>query len=233
MVHHDHRQYESHYYQPGFLFIPFGIYKEKDVVRSKRDFIPKGVEFILKRIKTIATETNSITLESGEILAYDILIIATGTKIAPSETAGVDEGWYKDIFDFYTLEGSKALYERLKTWQGGKLVVHITELPIKCPVAPLEFSFLADSWLRKKGLREKTEIIYVTPLSGAFTKPTSSKALGYLLEEKGIKLVTDFGVMQVDAQKKKLISYDEIEVDYDLLVTIPTNMGDRLIEESG
>jgi len=226
-------EYESHYYQPGFLFIPFGIYKEKDVVRSKRDFIPKGVEFILKRIKTIATETNSITLESGEILAYDILIIATGTKIAPSETAGVDEGWYKDIFDFYTLEGSKALYERLKTWQGGKLVVHITELPIKCPVAPLEFSFLADSWLRKKGLREKTEIIYVTPLSGAFTKPTSSKALGYLLEEKGIKLVTDFGVMQVDAQKKKLISYDEIEVDYDLLVTIPTNMGDRLIEESG
>ena len=92
------------------------------------------------------------------------------------ETEGMlGSGWQKDVFDFYTFEGSRNLRDKLRTWKGGKLVVHITEMPIKCPVAPLEFSFLADSYFKKKGMRDKVEITYVTPLSGAFTKPTATK----------------------------------------------------------
>jgi len=227
-------QYKTHYYQPGFLFLPFDIYNTKQVKKKGKKFIPKGVNYLLEKIERIVPEENKVSLESGKNLNYDILIVATGTKIAPDETEGMNGSeWYKSIFDFYTFEGAKALRNKLRKWEGGKLVVHITEMPIKCPVAPLEFAFLADSFFKHKGMRDKVEITFVTPLDGAFTKPKATQALHYLLEEKNIKEITNFNIERVDYENNKLIDYAETEVEYDLLVTVPTNMGDALIERSG
>ena len=226
-------QFKTHYYQPGFLFLPFDIYDEDQVKKVGKKFIPKDVKYIQKKIEKIIPEENKVELE-GETLKYDVLIIATGCKIAPEETNGlIGPLWKKDIFDFYTYEGSLALREKLRNWQGGKLLVHITEMPIKCPVAPLEFSFLADSYFRDKGMRDKVEISYVTPLSGAFTKPTCTTALNYLLQEKGIKIETDFAIEHVDNDTKEIVDYEGRRIPFDLLVTIPTNMGDEVIEKSG
>ena len=226
-------QYKTHYYQPGFLFLPFDIYKSKDVIKKGKKFIPKGVRYVNQKIEEIQADKNQVKLEH-ENLDYDILIIATGTKIAPEEIEGMkDKLWHKDIFDFYTYEGAKALRNKLRKWEGGKLVVHITEMPIKCPVAPLEFAFLADSYFTNKGMRDKVEIEFVTPLDGAFTKPKATQALHYLLEEKGIKEVTDFNIERIDNENKKMIDYSGKEVDFDLLVTVPTNLGDAVIERSG
>jgi sulfide:quinone oxidoreductase len=227
-------QYPKHYYQPGFLFMPFGIYSEKDVIKPKRKFIPGGVRYIEAKIDRIDAENNRILFESGEHIDYDVLIIATGVKTAPDQTEGMlGDDWRKRVFDFYTFEGASALREALRSWNGGKLIVHISEMPIKCPVAPLEFAFLADWWLTKRGLRKKSEIVYVTPLDGAFTKPIASKVLGHLLEKKRINVVSDFNIARVDNEQHKIVSWDEKEVGYDLLVTVPTNMGDAAIERSG
>jgi sulfide:quinone oxidoreductase len=227
-------QYKTHYYQPGFLFLPFDIYTTKQVKKEGAKFIPAEVNYIQEKIELIVPEANEVKLANKESLSYDILIIATGTKIAPQETEGMlGKEWHKSIFDFYTYEGSLALRNKLREWKGGKLVVHITEMPIKCPVAPLEFAFLADSYFKEKGMRDKVDITYVTPLDGAFTKPKATKALHHLLKEKGIKEVTSFNIERVDAENKKIIDYADTEVEYDLLVTIPTNMGDELIERSG
>jgi sulfide:quinone oxidoreductase len=216
-------QYKTHYYQPGFLFLPFDIYTSKQVKKNGKKFIPKEVNYIQEKIEKIIPDKNEILLESNKKLDYDLLIIATGTKIAPEETEGMaGPMWHKNIFDFYTYEGAKALRDKFREWEGGKLVIHITEMPIKCPVAPLEFAFLADSYFKNSGIRDKVDITFVTPLDGAFTKPKATQALHYLLEEKGIKEVTDFNIERVD-----------YENDYDLLVTVPTNMGDSLIERSG
>ena len=226
-------QYKTHYYQPGFLFLPFDTYTEDQVKKPGKKFIPKGVNYIQKKIEKIVAEENKVELED-ETLDYDLLIIATGSKIAPEETEGLTgPHWKKDIFDFYTYEGSLALRNKLREWEGGKLVVHITEMPIKCPVAPLEFAFLADSYFRKKGMRDKVEITYVTPLTGAFTKPTCSTALAYLLKEKGIKMEADFAIMEVDNDTKEIVDYEDRRIPFDLLVTVPTNMGDEVIERSG
>ena len=223
-----------HYYQPGFLFIPFDLYSEKDVVKPKRRFLPDDVDYVEEAIDRIDAAGNKVFLSSGASLDYDILIIATGARTAPDQTEGMLGGdWRKRVFDFYTFEGAVALREKLRDWKGGKLVVHICEMPIKCPVAPLEFAFLMDWWLSERGLREKTELIYVTPLSGAFTKPIASQTLAHLLKEKGIKLVTDFSIGQVDNEKHRIVSWDNKEVEYDLLVTVPTNTGDAVIARSG
>ena len=226
-------QYKTHYYQPGFLFLPFDIYTEDQVKKVGKDFIPKGVGYIQEEIEIIKPEENIVKLKTQE-LSYDILIIATGSKIAPDEVDGMaGDLWRKEVFDFYTYEGALALRNKLREWKGGKLVVHLTEMPIKCPVAPLEFAFLADSYFKKKGMRDKVDITYVTPLSGAFTKPKSTEKLGYLLKEKSITIETDFAIERVDNEKKEIVDYADRAIPFDLLVTVPTNMGDEVIERSG
>lgn len=224
---------EKHYYQPGYLFLPFDIYEPEDIVKPIRDFIPHGVNLLIEKIDRIVPQEQYVQMGNGDRLRYDILIIATGTKIAPEETEGMrGEEWKKSVFDFYTFDGSLDLRNKLRDWQGGKLVVHITEMPIKCPVAPLEFAFLADSYFKNKHIRDKVEITYVTPLSGAFTKPKATTALQHLLDEKNIHVETDFAIERVDNENKKIIDYGGREISFDLLVTVPTNKGDDLIARS-
>ncbi len=226
-------QFKTHYYQPGFLFVPFGMYKEKDVVKPKGDFFPAGTKVIYSEINQIDPEKNKVILKEGVALNYDFLIIATGTKTAPEETPGLKSSeWYNSIFDFYTIEGALSLANFFKTWQGGHLVINIADLPYKCPVAPLEFAFFADAFFAERGLRDKVKISYVTPLSGAFTKPRASKMLGSLLDDKNINVIPDFYMERVDNENKKIISYDDIEVPFDCLISIPVNMGDKVIERS-
>lgn len=222
-----------HYYQPGFLFIPFGIYQPAEVVRKKKDFFSHGIEFLISEVQEIKSGENKVVLKEGGTISYDILIIATGAQVVPEETEGLKGSlWYKDIFDFYTLEGATHLAKKFETWDGGRLVVNLAETIIKCPVAPLEFLFLADAYFEKKGIRDKVEITYVTPLSGAFTKPKATKMLSGLLQEKRINVVPDFYVQRVDNETKTLISYDEKQVPFDLLVSIPVNKGADVIQNS-
>ncbi|MFH1009104.1 MAG: FAD/NAD(P)-binding oxidoreductase [Candidatus Latescibacterota bacterium] len=227
-------QHEQHYYQPGFLFVPFDIYSRKDVVKPKRDFLPKGVAVVMSKIDRVEPDRNRVILEHNNVLAYDYLLIATGAKLTFEETEGLTgELWRKKIFDFYTIEGAFALCEFLKHWEGGKLVVNIAEMPIKCPVAPLEFIFLADWFFTERGIREKVDLHYVTPLPGAFTKPRATEMLGDMLDRKNIRLTADYSISSIDNEKQKIVSYDEKEIDFDLLVTVPTNVGDPYIERSG
>lgn len=223
-----------HYYQPGFLFIPFGLYQPEDVVRPRTDFLPKGVTFIQQEVDRIDGNHDHVILSNGQTLHYEVLVVATGAEVVPEETEGMKaELWYKDIFDFYTFEGSTQLAKKLQNWQGGNLVINLAETLIKCPVAPLEFTFLADAFFEDKGIRDKVNITYVTPLSGAFTKPKATAMLSTLLDEKKIKVVPDFYLARVDNERKVLVSYDEQEVPFDLLVTVPVNKGSKMVERSG
>lgn len=227
-------QHKTHYYQPGFLFIPFGIYNKHDVIKPKTDFFPAGINVVFEEIDKIEPNLNVVKLKDGKNLSYDILIIATGTQTAPEETPGLKgKLWYKEIFDFYTIEGAVALANYFKRWEGGKLVMNIAELPFKCPVAPLEFVFLADSYFCDIGIRDKVDITYVTPLPGAFTKPRATKMLGELLQEKGITVIPDFYLEKVDNENKKIVSYDGQEVPFDVLTIVPVNKGSDMIERSG
>lgn len=226
---------ETHYYQPGFLFIPFGIYKPEDVVKPKKRFLPPNAELIISDIELIQPELNKVTLSNKQTIDYHQLVIATGSYIRPDEIDGMLDGggWKNNIFDFYTPNGSYDLSQYFKRWEGGRLVLNVAEMPIKCPVAPLEFLFLADAYFTKKGMRNKVDLVYATPLSDAFTKPVASKNLKSLLDKKGIHVEPNFNIAAVDAGKNQISSWDERTIDYDLLVAIPTNMGARVIEKSG
>jgi len=227
-------QEPGHLYQPGFLFIPFGTYEPDDVVKPKKDFIPKGVDYVDGSVDLVEPGTNLVRLEDGTEIEYDFLVIATGTHPRLDQTPGLESDEYgKTIHDFFSLEGATALAEALDRFEGGKLVVNLIELPIKCPVAPLEFAFLAESYFRERGLRDQVEMTFVTPLDSAFTKPVAARQLGSMLEERKIALEPDFYLERVDPEAKMLVSYDEREVPYDLLVTVPVNMGADFVARSG
>jgi sulfide:quinone oxidoreductase len=227
-------QARDHHYQPGYLFMPFGEYSAEDIVKPKARFIPEGVEMVYGEIDRVAADDNAVFLADGKELRYDQLVIATGTTPRPEETPGMaEEGWRDSVHEFYTLEGAQALAEKLTSWEGGRLVVHITEMPIKCPVAPLEFTFLADAYFTEKGMRDQVELVYVTPLDGAFTKPVASKYLGSMLDERKVNLETDFMIERVDNDLNAIVSFDEREIPYDLLVTVPLHMGADFVGRSG
>ena len=219
-------QDDAHVYQPGLLFVPFGLTHPEDIVRSRRRQLHSGIDYRQDAVDHVDVEGQLVHLADGSTLHYDVLVVATGAVLTPEETPGLDgPGWMDKVFTFYTPEGSAALEGALASFREGRLVVNVVDLPIKCPVAPLEFCFLADWYFRERGVRDAVQLTYATPLDGAFTKPVASARLGDLLEEKGIELVTEFNTGEVDGEGGRLVGYDEREVPFDLAVVIPLHSG--------
>ena len=226
-------QDEQHIYQPGLLFIPFGIYQPDEIVKPRSHQLHRGIDYIQSVIKRVIPKDNTVELANGSSQNYDVLIVATGTRLLVEETEGLGgAGWLETMFDFYTLEGSTALREALEKFEQGTLVINIVDMPIKCPVAPLEFAFLADWYFHQRGIRDKVDIKFVTPLDGAFTRPVASKALNGMLEAKGVELITEFSTGEVNGKKGCLTSFDERTVEFDLLVSIPVHGGAAFVDQS-
>lgn len=226
-------QDNRHVYQPGLLFLPFGDYTPGQITKTRWAQVSEQVALVQAGIDRVEPDRDVVFLEDGTTLQYDVLILATGTRLAPEETEGMlGDGWRTRVFDFYTLEGATALRDALGRFSGGRLAINVVDMPIKCPVAPLEFAFLADAYFTGRGIRDKVDITYVTPLDQAFTKPTSARTLTHLLTEKGISLVTEFATGTVDGAAGRIVSYDERVVEFDLLVTVPLHVGQDYVGRS-
>lgn len=224
----------EHLYQPGLLFLPFGARDEAKMLKPREKTLAPNVHWLESKVEGIDVESKRIDLADGKRQSFDRLVIATGSRIVPEETEGLlGPHWGESVHDFYTLAGAQKLRDALASFERGRLVVNIVEMPIKCPVAPLEFLFLADDYFKKRGVRDQIDLVYATPLDGAFTKPAASRVLSYLLEEKGISVETEFNAGSVDGDGRILRSWDEREIPYDLLVSVPTHMGAEMVETSG
>jgi sulfide:quinone oxidoreductase len=226
-------QDDRHVYQPGLLFVPFGLTHVEDIVRPRQRQLRGGIDFIQQGIDHVEIDTSMVQLDDDTTLAYDLLVVATGATLVPEETEGLTgPGWMDKVFTFYSPEGAAALEAALATFDGGRMVVNVVDMPIKCPVAPLEFCFLADWYFHERGIRDRVQLTYVTPLDGAFTKPVASEHLGGMLAERGIELVAEFNTGEVDGAGGRLISYDAREVPFDLAVVVPLHGGAAYVGRS-
>lgn len=224
---------DRHVYQPGLLFVPFGLARVEDIVRPRRRQLHRDIHFHESEVEQVVLEENRVELADGTRLPYDVLIVATGVTLQPEETEGLTgDGWRERMFTFYDVPGAAQLAEALERFDGGRIVVNVVDMPIKCPVAPLEFAFLADAYFRERGIRKDVELTYVTPLDAAFTKPVAAERLAGLLEEKGVELVTEFAVGAVDGARGRIVSWDEREEPFDLLVTVPLHAGASYVGRS-
>lgn len=224
---------DRHVYQPGLLFVPFGLADPDEIVRPRRRQLRKDVTFHEQEIDSVSLADQRVHLGDGSSLPYDVLVVASGSRLLPEETEGMlGTGWNESVFTFYDLDGAAKLRETLECFDGGRLLVDLVDMPTKCPVAPLEFAFLADWYLRERGVRDRTELVYATSLDGAFTKPIASEHLSGLLADKGVQVVTEFNAGEVDGEHGRLVAYDGSALEFDLLVTIPLHGGAAYVERS-
>jgi sulfide:quinone oxidoreductase len=224
---------DEHVYQPGLLFVPFGKADPGNLIRPRHRQLRSGVIFKQAAVDRVDLDANEVLLAGGDRVSYDVLVIATGARLIPEETDGLaGPGWMEKVFTFYNLDGAVALRRALAGFDGGRLAVAVMDMPIKCPVAPLEFCFLADAYFRERGIRDKVELTYATPLDGAFTKPVASQELSGLLKDKGVSLVTEFNTGEVDGAGGRLVSFDGREVPFDLAVVVPLHGGQEYVTRS-
>ncbi len=222
-----------HIYQPGLLFVPFGLAEPDHLIRPRDRQLHHGIEYMDAVVESVDIAGSRVHFSGGRTAEYDVLVIATGAVLMPEETEGLDvSGARPNMFTFYSLDGARALRDALATFTAGRIVVNVVDMPIKCPVAPLEFCFLADWFLRERGIRDAVALTYVTPLDGAFTKPVASQRLGELLAAKGIEVVTEFNTGTVDGDAGRLVSYDDREVPFDLAVVVPLHGGAAYVGHS-
>jgi sulfide:quinone oxidoreductase len=219
-------QDDRHVYQPGLLFVPFGLAHPEDIIRPRGRQLRDGIDYRHCGVDRVDIAANEVHLLDGATVPYDVLVVASGAVLVPEETEGLTgPGWMERVFTFYTPEGAAALEAALARFDGGRLVVNVVDMPIKCPVAPLEFCFLADWYFRERGIRDEVELAYATPLDGAFTKPVAASHLAGMLAEKGVRLLTEFNTGAVDGEAGRLVGYDGREVPFDLAVVVPLHGG--------
>jgi sulfide:quinone oxidoreductase len=218
----------QHVYQPGWLYVPFGGAPPEHFERSERRLLSRKVELLVGDARHINPD-GQVELPDGTSVPFDELVIATGARLAPEALPGFAEG----AQHFYSAEAALRLHAALREFEGGRVVVGVADIPYKCPPAPLEFTFLLDDYLRKRGLRERSEITYTFPIGRVFTIESVAAFVAPLLEERGIRSELFFNSESVDAKARRLISLEGSELDYDLLVLIPPHRGAQVIVASG
>lgn len=210
-----------HLYQPGWLYVPFGWADQRKLSRPLKSLLNRKVHLVVDKVWNLDVEHRRVSLASGDRLEYDYLVLATGSQVTPEDIPGLAEGGEH----FYTEQAASRLYSRLADFQGGRIVVGVGGLPHKCPVAPLEFTFLLEEWLTRQGLRDRTELVYTYPINRVFSIESVARVAAPLLEERRVATETFFNLEEVRPEQRQAVSLEGSELDYDLLVMIPPHRG--------
>src|SRR5262249_50732788 len=225
---------DDHWYQPGLLFVPFGRARAAAIVRSRARQLRPGIGYHGRSpVDHVDIGQRRVHLGNGTVPADQVLVVATGAALLPGETEGLAKAMAQGkAFTFYEPAGATALRDALAGFDGGRIAINVVDMPIKCPVAPVEFAFLADWYFRKRGIRDRVELTLVTPLDGAFTRRVAGGALGALRDRRGVQLVTESNAGEGDGDGGRLISSDGREVGFDLAVVVPAHGGQAYVTRS-
>jgi sulfide:quinone oxidoreductase len=218
-----------HDYQPGYLYVALGEASGHWLSRDERTLLRSGVELAIERAARIHPEAQTVQLERGGSLGWDYLVVATGARLVHDAVPGLVEGAH----GFYSLPDAERLREALRSFSGGRLLIGIAGIPYLCPPAPVEFTFLVEEYLRKRGIRDRSEVTLLSPLNRAFTIESASKLIKPIMDERGIELVTFFNVEEVDPSAGTVTSLEGEKREYELLVLVPPHKGQQVVIDSG
>lgn len=215
-------------YEPGLLYLIFNRIEEKDLKKDLKLLVDPAINLKIKRATRLDLENREIKFDD-ETLDYDYLLIATGSRIVPEEIPGLVETGHW----FYNLDGAKKLRNEIARFGGGKVVVSVMGIPHKCPVAPIEVTLLLHDFFKLHGIRKNTEIVYTYPINRVFAMENVSDLIEKIFEEKGIHSKTFFNPVEIDTEKKEIVTLEGERENFDLLISIPPHKGSQIIIDSG
>lgn len=220
---------EKQLYEPGLLYLIFNRMEESEILKDVKYLLDPLIELKIARATKIDAEKSRVELENGEVVNYDYLVIATGSRVAPEEMPGLVDGGHW----FYNLDGAKRLREELARFKKGKVVVSVMGIPHKCPVAPIEVTFMLHEFFKIHGVRKDVELLYTYPINRVFTMEEVSDLVQKMFDERGINYKTFFNPVSIDPEKKVIETLEGEEEPYDLLIAIPPHKGSQVIIDSG
>ena len=219
----------KHTYQPGFMYIAMGGERAENLERPERGLLDPLVQLVIGEVARVDERESAVFLTYGERLGYDYLVLATGSRIVPEAIEHFDT----QAHHFYTADAAADLRRALDAFDGGRIVIGIAGMPYKCPPAPLEVAFLIEAELRQRGLRERSEMHFCSPIGRAFSIESVSEMATPVLEGKRIELHTFFNVETIDPERKVVVSLEGEELPYELLILVPPHKGQQFLIDSG
>ncbi|MCC6212473.1 MAG: NAD(P)/FAD-dependent oxidoreductase [Burkholderiales bacterium] len=219
---------ERHMYQPGLLYLAVGRMMPDELYRDQAGLLEPGIDFQVDPVEEFRLDKNEVKTKGGKVHGYDVLAIATGSRPTPEEIPGLAE----NSEQFYTEETALKMFNRLRRFEGGKVVVAMG-VPHKCPMAPLEITFMLYDYFKGRGLLDKVKLHYTYPIGRVHTLENVAKWAAPEMDRLGISYETLFNVKEVDGAKRVVRSEEGGETDYDLLISIPAHRGMEVIEKNG
>lgn len=219
---------DKHMYQPGLLYLAVGRMTPDELYRDQKSLLEPGIEFHVDPAEEFHLDHNRVKAKSGKVYDYDVLVIATGSRMAPETVPGLAEG--AELF--YTEETALKMFKRLQEFQGGKVVITVG-VPHKCPMAPLEITFMLYDYFKDRGIGDKVQLHYTYPINRTHSLENVAKWATPEFDRLGITYETFFNIKEVDAKNKILKSEEGSEVKYDLLIAIPAHKGMEVVEKNG
>jgi len=222
---------DKHVFQPSQLLIGMGIENPSEIVKNEKELLNPRVKFVSGKdgeIAKIDVSNHSFITAGGKSYQYDYAIICTGSTLDWDMIPGLREG----MLTVWEMEGAMRTREAIRNFTGGTIVFNVARLPHKCPVGPLEETLMLDDYLRRRGIRERTELVYTYPIAGVFGIPNVNKAMIKLFESRGIRVISPFTLKEVDTQNRTIESNEGEKIKYDLLLGVPPHMGAKVIADS-
>lgn len=218
---------DKHMYLPGLLYVAVGRMTPDELYRDQASLLEPGIEFYVDPVETFMLDNNQVQTKSGRVFDYDQIVIATGSRIWPEAIPGLKE----NAEFFYTEETAVRLFKRLREFEGGRIVIAMG-VPHKCPMAPLEITFMLDDYFRERGIRDKVEIYYTYPVGRVHTLENVAKWAAPEMDRRNIRYETLFNMKSVDGEKKVITSEEGTDLSYDMLIAIPAHKGMEVIEKN-
>lgn len=216
---------DRHMYQPGLLYVAFGQMMPDDLYRDQASLLESSIEFHVDPVEQFQLDQSQVRTASGRVFGYDVLVIATGSRMVPEEIPGMNEG----AEFFYTEASAVKLFRRLREFKGGRVVITVG-VPHKCPIAPVELTFCLHDYFKSRGIRDKVQLFYQYPINRIHSIENVAKWAQPEFDRMGVTYETLFNVKEVDPARKIVRSEEGTEIEYDLLISIPEHRGMPVIE---
>jgi sulfide:quinone oxidoreductase len=218
-----------HVYMPAFLMVMTGDRQARDITRDLARLERFDVRVIHANIHGIDLAEEAVYLD-GQKLPFDYLVISLGLQTHPEAIPGFREAAQHP----WELDGALRSHDALTQFAGGQIVVGLPPGPYRCPPAPFEMLYSIDSLLKKRGLRERTEIHYVSAAQRPSGEPNSPPVwLNDHAERRGVTTQYGFTVQQIDPDARVVTSAEGEEQPFDLLFMVPPHRPAQVLLDSG